>query len=76
MRSVLMILLQAIRLDVYGRFQYRIDASDREVVVTNEAEKAIELLRALGVHNPVGMIDHVQMWGSIDLPDPRSKPSN
>ena len=71
-----MILLQAIRLDVYGRFQYRIEAPHRRVVVTTE-EKAIELLRELSVRNPEGLIAHVKAWGSIELPhDLQSKPPN
>jgi hypothetical protein len=64
-----MIVLQAIRLDVYGRFQYRIEAPHREVVVTGE-EGAVEFLRQLGIANPATLIIHVQEWGSIDLPDP------
>jgi hypothetical protein len=67
-----MIMVQAIRLDVHGHFQYRIDAPGREVVVTDE-EKAIALLRELGVANPAVLIEHVRLWGSIELPDPETR---
>jgi hypothetical protein len=71
-----MIWLQAIRLDVYGRIQYRIDAPGRDVVVTSDPDKAIEALSELGIADPAGLIVHVQIWGSIELPQPTTKPTN
>jgi hypothetical protein len=71
-----MIWLQAIRLDVYGRLQYRIDAPGRDVLLTGDANAATAALSELGVANPARLIAHVQMWGSINIPDPRSEPPN
>jgi hypothetical protein len=57
----------AIRLDAYGRFQYRIEAPDRVPVVIGDPDAAGELLRQLGVENPRGLISHAQTWGTAEI---------
>jgi hypothetical protein len=65
-----MILLQAIRLDAYDRFQFRIEAASIVPVVTSDPAQAADVLRQLGVANPDSLLAHVQRWGQMDIPDP------
>ena len=62
-----MILLQAIRLDAYGRFQYRIDASGRPRFLTTDPKEAADMLSRLGVADVFRLLAHVREWGSIDI---------
>ena len=65
-----MILLQAIRLDAYERFQFRIEAATIVPVVTSDPAQAADLLRQLGVANPDPLIAHVQRWGQVEILGP------
>jgi maleate cis-trans isomerase len=65
-----MILLQAIRLDAYDRFQFRIEAATIVPVVTSDPAQAAALLRQLGVRNPDPLLAHVRLWGQVEIPDP------
>ena len=60
--------LQAIRLDAYGRFQYRIDAPNRPNFLTTDPDAAIDMLSQLGVADGARLLAHVQEWGSVELP--------
>jgi len=61
------ILLQAIRLDAFSRFQYRIDAAGKAPYVTAEPEAAIDRLRGLGIPDGERLLAHVREWGSIQI---------
>jgi hypothetical protein len=61
------ILLQAIRLDAFSRFQYRVDAPGKAPFVTAEPDAAIERLRVLGIPDGARLLAHVREWGSIQM---------
>ena len=68
-----MIVLRSIRLDVTGRFQYRIEISDgRSLLFSDPAEVAAELLR-LGVEDPEPLVAHVRTWGVVEIVSPRRR---
>jgi hypothetical protein len=63
-----MILLTAIRIDVYGHFEFRIEGDEIDrTVVTGEALKAAKTLSKLGVENPLQLVEHVREWGSVEI---------
>lgn len=62
-----MILLQAIRLDVYGGFQFRIDTPDGASVLLSNAEEAVRKLSELGVTNSARLVEHVRTWGVVEI---------
>ena len=64
-----MILFQAIRLDAYDRFQYRIDRPGDASLLIAERSEAIDLLKRFGVAEPTRLVDHVEVWGSVEMPD-------
>lgn len=63
-----MIMLQAIRLDAYGRFRYRIDF-DGEVFLTSDAQEAAAKLASLGVQSPKHLVEHCRDWGDVTIPE-------
>jgi hypothetical protein len=64
------ILLQAIRLDVHGRFQYRIEVTGRPNYLTSDPSEAEAMLRQLGVSDGARLIAYVREWGSVELDGP------
>lgn len=66
-----MVVLQAIRLDAYERFQYRIDVENEPPFLTTDPEAAVAKLLELGVMNPGRLVTHVREWGTIEIPLPR-----
>ena len=70
LHSYEVMLLQAIRLDVYDRFQYRIDVDDGRSFLASDSDDAITLLSRLGVADGARLLAHVREWGSIELPGP------
>ena len=62
-----MILLTATRRDIYGHFEFRIEAADAEPVVTCEALKAAKILFNLGVETPLRLVEHARTWGSVEI---------
>jgi hypothetical protein len=62
-----MIMLTAIRLDAYDRFQYRIEAPELVPVVMSNAEAVASLLLQLGVKNPQPLIEHARTWGTVEI---------
>ena len=67
-----MIVLQAIRLDVHDRFQYRLDGPEDESVLFRDREEVSASLRRLGVADPDALIRHVETWGTIEIPTPKT----
>lgn len=63
-------MLQSIRLDVEGRFQYRIEAGEGQLLLISDPEEAAHELAKLGVENPEPLIAHVQVWGIVEIIDP------
>jgi hypothetical protein len=68
-----MIRLTAIRLDAYDRFQFRIEAPGCVPVTTASPEKAAKVLSVLGVTNPLHFVDHVTIWGEVEIVEPETK---
>jgi hypothetical protein len=62
-----MILLQATRVDIHGRFEYRIDTPDGARIMASNAEAAAGELRQLGVADPERLVAHVENWGTIEI---------
>ena len=65
-----MILLQAIRLDARGRFQYRIEVTGRPELLTSDPTEAEDMLRQLGVSDGARLLAHIREWGSVELDGP------
>jgi hypothetical protein len=66
-----MIVLRATRLDaVSDRFQFRIEVPGCVPVTTASPEKAAKVLSVLGVTNPLHLVDHVTMWGEVEIVEP------
>ena len=63
-------MLQAIRLDAYDHFQFRIEAPTLVPVITGDAAQAAEVLRQLGVTNPGLLVVHAQSWGQVEIAEP------
>jgi hypothetical protein len=61
-----MILLHAIRLDVYGRFQYRLELAGEPSFLTSDPKEA-DMLSDLGVNDGTRLIEHAREWGSLEL---------
>jgi len=64
-----MIVLQSVRLDISGRFLYRIEPGDGRALLISEPQEAAAKLRELGVKNPEPLIAHVQVWGIVEIID-------
>ena len=62
-----MIRLIAHRKDIYGHFEFRIEAADAEPVVTCEALKAAKILFNMGVESPLQLVEHARTWGSVEI---------
>jgi hypothetical protein len=65
-----MILLRAIRLDAYDRFQFRIEAPGCVPVVTGDPLQAAEMLTQLGIESAMRLVHHVQVWGEVEIVEP------
>jgi hypothetical protein len=65
-----MILLVATRLDVIGRFEFRIEVDGVEHTRTRDAIKAAKILFDLGVDSPLQLIEHSREWGMAEIVDP------
>ncbi len=62
-----MILLTAIRLDAYDRFQFKIEGTIIPLAVTNDALQAAEMLLTLGVSDPERLVAHACTWGQVEI---------
>ena len=62
-----MILLVARMKDVYGHFEFHIEAADAEPVVTCEALEAARILASHGVDAPFQLVEHARLWGSVEI---------
>lgn len=61
-----MILLTATRLDVIGRFEFRIEA-EGATHRTRDAVKAAKILFDLGVSSPLQLVEHSREWGAVEI---------
>ena len=64
-----MLVLQAIRLDVFERFQYRVDAPGEPPFLTSNPDEVAAKLAELGVPDPARLVAHVRAWGIIEIAD-------
>lgn len=62
-----MILLTATRIDIIGRFTFRIDVDGVTRATTSDAVKAAKLLFDMGVDRPLQLVEHVREWGSVEI---------
>ena len=65
-----MILLTATRVDVLGRYSFRIDVDGVTQATTGDADKAAKLLFDMGVDRPLQLVEHVREWGSVEIVEP------
>ena len=65
-----LVLLTATRVDVVGRFRFRIEVDGVERAITQDAVKAAKLLFDLGVDRPLQLVEHVREWGSVEIVEP------
>ena len=65
-----MIVLTATRVDVVGRFRFRIEVDGVEHAATQDAVKAAKYLFDLGVDRPLQLVEHVREWGSVEIIEP------
>jgi hypothetical protein len=68
-----MILLTATRLDIIGRFEFRIEIDGALHATTREAIKAAKILFDLGVDSPLQLVDHSREWGMVEIVEPRAR---
>jgi len=68
-----MIRLVATRLDIAGRFQFRIEVDGAVHATTGEAIKAAKILFNLGVERPLQLVEHAREWGTIEMLDHPNK---
>ncbi len=66
-----MILLTATRLDIIGRFEFRIEIDGALHATTREAIKAAKI--RLGVDSPLQLVDHSREWGMVEIVEPRAR---
>lgn len=64
-----MIRLVATRLDIAGRFQFRIEVDGAVHATTGDAIKAAKILFNLGVERPLQLVEHAREWGTIEVLD-------
>jgi hypothetical protein len=65
-----MIELRTIRIDVHGRFEFRIKSPNEPWSITQSKGEAIGILEGLGVKDAAHLIEHALIWGEVDIADP------
>lgn len=62
-----MVLLSAHALNVEGRYEFRIEAEGFATATTSDPVKAARLLSLRGVIHPADFVEHVQLWGMVEI---------